>query len=174
MKKWYGQTAYEAYCKTTDNKSLISGAELPAWDKLDWKIQSAWDNSALAVERAMRPEMGEMPNEPVVEGMARPQALFSLEKFGELCGIPYAHRVTGAELDPAYGIVRVTYERNILMYTGPSWFDDGRHAMPYEETSPYPKAPETLTFERTEGREVGYDYGAVARQSQAAFERSPG
>ena len=45
----YGRVAYEAYCKTTDNKSLISGAELPKWEALKPEIRNAWDAAGEAV-----------------------------------------------------------------------------------------------------------------------------
>lgn len=41
-----GQIAYEAYCNHTGWKSLVSGAQLPAWDKLDPVIQEAWNVAA--------------------------------------------------------------------------------------------------------------------------------
>lgn len=44
-----GQISYEAYCKHTDWKSLVSGAQLPAWTDLKPEIQSAWEVSAQAV-----------------------------------------------------------------------------------------------------------------------------
>lgn len=44
-----GQIAYEAYCNHTDWKSLVSGAQLPEWDKLDPKIQDAWNVAATVV-----------------------------------------------------------------------------------------------------------------------------
>ncbi len=44
-----GQIAYNAYCKSTNNKSLISGTELPPFYSLDPKIKSAWREAALAV-----------------------------------------------------------------------------------------------------------------------------
>ena len=46
---YFGQLAYEAYCKQTDNKSLVSGAELPAWVDLKLEIQDAWIAAADAV-----------------------------------------------------------------------------------------------------------------------------
>ena len=49
----YGQVAYEGYCLSSGNKSLISGAELPAWDKLDPKIQAAWCSASVAVANAI-------------------------------------------------------------------------------------------------------------------------
>ena len=45
----FGQIAYEAYCKQSDNKSLISGAELPKWNDLKEEIQDAWIAAADAV-----------------------------------------------------------------------------------------------------------------------------
>ena len=47
--KQYGQIAYEAYCETSDNKSLVSGASLPNWDNLKIEIQHAWVEAAAAV-----------------------------------------------------------------------------------------------------------------------------
>jgi hypothetical protein len=44
-----GQIGYDAYCKFTDNKSLVSGAELPAFDKLPVRIQEAWEKAGQAV-----------------------------------------------------------------------------------------------------------------------------
>lgn len=46
---YFGQVAYEAYCKQTDNESLVSGAELPKWDDLRIEIQDAWIAAADAV-----------------------------------------------------------------------------------------------------------------------------
>jgi hypothetical protein len=47
--KTLGQIGYEAYCKFTDNKSLISGAELPAFVDLKTPIQEAWEKAGQAV-----------------------------------------------------------------------------------------------------------------------------
>lgn len=47
----FGKVAYEAYCESSDNKSLISGCELPKWDDLKVEIQNAWIDSAIAVTR---------------------------------------------------------------------------------------------------------------------------
>lgn len=44
-----GKIAYDAYCKISGNKSLVSGAQLPTWDQLDRKIQIAWEASGMAV-----------------------------------------------------------------------------------------------------------------------------
>lgn len=49
-----GETAYKAYCATTDNKSLVSGCELPAWAALKPEIKNAWIAAAFAVV-GMRP-----------------------------------------------------------------------------------------------------------------------
>lgn len=42
----YGQVAYEGYCAASGNKSLVSGAELPSWEKLSPEIREAWRASA--------------------------------------------------------------------------------------------------------------------------------
>jgi hypothetical protein len=47
--KSYGQIAYEAYCRYSDGKSLISGQKLPLWNDQDAKIQAAWNYAAEAV-----------------------------------------------------------------------------------------------------------------------------
>jgi hypothetical protein len=41
--------AYEAYCKSTGGKSLISGADLPGWNALSDPIKTAWAAAAEAV-----------------------------------------------------------------------------------------------------------------------------
>ncbi|MFD3790791.1 hypothetical protein [Streptomyces cyaneofuscatus] len=43
-----GQTAYEAYAKAVDNRS-VNGDELPEWDKLTAPVRNAWQLSAEAV-----------------------------------------------------------------------------------------------------------------------------
>lgn len=53
MEKTLGQIGYEAYCKFTDNKSLISGAELPAFADLKTPIQEAWENAGQAVAASL-------------------------------------------------------------------------------------------------------------------------
>jgi len=50
----WGKIAYEAYCKQSDGKSLVSGAELPSWDDLNESIRLAWNASAQAVRDAAR------------------------------------------------------------------------------------------------------------------------
>jgi hypothetical protein len=35
----FGQHLYEGYCSFSNNKSLVSGTELPAWDDLPDDIQ---------------------------------------------------------------------------------------------------------------------------------------
>jgi hypothetical protein len=49
MGRTWGQIAYEGYCVTAGNKSLISGAELPLWNELSKPIQNAWEAAARAV-----------------------------------------------------------------------------------------------------------------------------
>ena len=44
--------AYNAYCEFTEWKSLISGATLPEFDKLDIKIKQAWKKAAMAAIEA--------------------------------------------------------------------------------------------------------------------------
>ena len=43
------QIAYEAYCKNTGWKSLVSGAKLPSWNELRPEIQAAWRAAAQAI-----------------------------------------------------------------------------------------------------------------------------
>ena len=43
------QLAYEAYCRHTQWKSLVSGAQLPEWVLLKPEIQDAWRAAADAV-----------------------------------------------------------------------------------------------------------------------------
>ena len=43
------QVGYEGYCAFTDNKSLVSGAQLPPWSELRPAIQDAWGASAEAM-----------------------------------------------------------------------------------------------------------------------------
>lgn len=44
-----GKVAYEAYCLYTNNKSLVTGDDLPAWEVLQVNIAAAWITSAQAV-----------------------------------------------------------------------------------------------------------------------------
>ena len=46
---YFGKKAYGAYCSETNNKSLITGCELPNWDELPLKIQDAWIAASDAV-----------------------------------------------------------------------------------------------------------------------------
>lgn len=41
-----GRVAYEAYCADTGGVSLVSGAKLPGWHKLDDAIRHAWEHAA--------------------------------------------------------------------------------------------------------------------------------
>lgn len=42
----FAKAAYERYLAVSDGKSLVSGAELPAFDALDDKIKAAWRAAA--------------------------------------------------------------------------------------------------------------------------------
>lgn len=46
---YFGKKAYAAYCAKTDNKSLVTGCELPKWDELKVEIQDAWIAASDAV-----------------------------------------------------------------------------------------------------------------------------
>jgi hypothetical protein len=43
---FFARAAYERYLKVSDGKSLVSGAELPAFEALDEKIKAAWRAAA--------------------------------------------------------------------------------------------------------------------------------
>lgn len=45
----FGKEAYEAYCVSSNNKSLVSGCELPIWEDLKPEIKMAWVAAASAV-----------------------------------------------------------------------------------------------------------------------------
>ena len=49
MDKSLGEIAYNAYCKDTGWKSLVSGAQLPTWQLLSEAIREAWEAAAHAV-----------------------------------------------------------------------------------------------------------------------------
>jgi hypothetical protein len=44
-----GRTAYEGYCRASEGRSLVSGAQLPAFEVLPANIQTAWAAAAMAV-----------------------------------------------------------------------------------------------------------------------------
>jgi len=44
-----GEVAYQGYCKSSNNKSLVSGQELPAFKDLSTEIKTAWEAAANAV-----------------------------------------------------------------------------------------------------------------------------
>lgn len=44
-----GRVAYVAYCESSGGVSLVSGAQLPAWDELGTAIRAAWAMAATAV-----------------------------------------------------------------------------------------------------------------------------
>lgn len=62
----YAKVAYEAYCNATGGRSLISGAELPTWEKLDARIQNAWAEAAAAVQLTV---IMDQPTKPYVGAM---------------------------------------------------------------------------------------------------------
>jgi hypothetical protein len=47
--KTSGQVAYEAYCETTNWKSLATGMQLPQWQDQRPEISAAWEAAATAV-----------------------------------------------------------------------------------------------------------------------------
>lgn len=53
IEKTLGQIGYEAYCKTTGWKSLVSGADLPAYEGLNAPIQDAWEKAGQGVAAAV-------------------------------------------------------------------------------------------------------------------------
>jgi hypothetical protein len=53
MKKSLGQIAYEAYCKKTRHRSLVTGLWLPKWKQSTDEIREAWNIAAEAVSRAL-------------------------------------------------------------------------------------------------------------------------
>lgn len=48
-----GRHAYDAYCAATGGVSLVTGAQLPAYDALPADIRAAWQMSATAVARVI-------------------------------------------------------------------------------------------------------------------------
>lgn len=46
---YYGRLAFEAYAASTDNRSLVSGEQLPAWHDLGSGVQEAWIAAAEAI-----------------------------------------------------------------------------------------------------------------------------
>jgi hypothetical protein len=58
-----GQIAYEAYCKFSDNKSLVSGQELPSWGNLNSRIKAAWETCAKEVGRYVMTELTDLAKE---------------------------------------------------------------------------------------------------------------
>ena len=47
----FGEIAYNGYLQKSNNKSLISGQDLPPWEDLSPEIQAAWMNSGFSVAR---------------------------------------------------------------------------------------------------------------------------
>jgi hypothetical protein len=44
-----GEIGYTAYCVSSGGKSLVSGADLPVFDKLSDAIKTAWEAAGQAV-----------------------------------------------------------------------------------------------------------------------------
>ena len=59
--KTFGQVAYEGYCASSGNKSLVSGADLPAWDNLPTGIKCAWDAAGIAVLNFLEQQQTKLP-----------------------------------------------------------------------------------------------------------------
>ncbi len=51
-----GRLAYETYRRKSSGKSLVSGAELPEWERLNEPIRDAWDAAGRAVAEAVLDE----------------------------------------------------------------------------------------------------------------------
>jgi hypothetical protein len=51
-----GRIAYDTYASVAGGKSLVTGAELPAWELLAEPIQLAWQAAAVAVANAAADE----------------------------------------------------------------------------------------------------------------------
>ena len=58
MQRTDGEIAYIGYCKQTNWKSLVSGADLPQWGALKKEIQDAWEAAAKAVLDNYRIKIG--------------------------------------------------------------------------------------------------------------------
>lgn len=48
--RYLGRIAYEAYCKSTDGKSAITGADLPTFYDTPLAVQEAWVAAAGAIK----------------------------------------------------------------------------------------------------------------------------
>ncbi len=67
-----GQIAYDGYFKKCGGRSLISGAELPAWEAQSEAIREAWEAAAQALSDFYAPEDVEgMVIVPRIVGCAR-------------------------------------------------------------------------------------------------------
>jgi hypothetical protein len=54
----YAKVAYEAYCKSTGGKSLITGDILPPFEALPAAIKEAWVEATYAYYRSLRRVLG--------------------------------------------------------------------------------------------------------------------
>ena len=49
-----GKVAYDAYCESSQGKSLVSGEPLPNWHALKQEIQDAWTYVGTSLESHVR------------------------------------------------------------------------------------------------------------------------
>lgn len=85
MSESFGQIAYEAYCNKTSGKSLVTGATLPEWDKLNEGIQEAWNAAGRAVLSSSQADIANYkPNPPpvAIKDKANPPAFPSFGLSG--------------------------------------------------------------------------------------------
>lgn len=108
----YGRIAYEAYCKRSGGKSLVSGQDLPAWHDLNWEIASAWQESASAVMSKLRgyEAVPFCPNRSRTPGETRYSVTLTEEGFQQMLGIPWNHRLVSVEHNHGSGFVTAYYE----------------------------------------------------------------
>jgi hypothetical protein len=62
---YYARIAYDAYCKQTGGKSLISGDPLPQFDALRLEIKQAWLSAATAILEELTTAENETAEEDV-------------------------------------------------------------------------------------------------------------
>ena len=52
-----GKIAYEAYYKASNGRSLVSGQQLPTWERQSEEIKEAWESAAAAVKAQVAAEV---------------------------------------------------------------------------------------------------------------------
>lgn len=58
-----GEVGYEAYRASTGGKSLVSGADIPAFTLLSPEIQAAWEAAGNAISASVgRADAGQIPS----------------------------------------------------------------------------------------------------------------